>query len=199
MRSHAIYLGAHFLGGVVVPAGYWKGEETVPSPSEIRALMQASGAADIPSTLGPVMAQQIIATLRQSNPSMPLRVQVVVTEVTAKFLRQRAEEDHLVDRLVPIYSKYLTKDDVRQMTEFYLSPVGRKLVRLSPQITSESAAIGRTWATSIPPGLQTELTKKLQQENLINKIPRERIRGLLRKQILRLPYDAAIESTCEIL
>ena len=151
---------------------YWplitSGEEAVPTPAEIRVLLQVSGSANIPNTLGPVLAQQLITSLRQSNPDISRRTQDVVVEVTLAYLRRRAEEDHLIDRLIPIYSKFLTKDDVRELTEFYRSPVGRKLVSLSPQITAESAAIGRTWATSILPGLQAELTKKLQEENLLN-------------------------------
>jgi hypothetical protein len=160
------------LLAVALCAIYWpliaSSQEGVPAPSEIRVLLQVSGSANIPNTLAPVLAQQLIASLRQSDPSISRQAQDVVAEVTLTYLRRRAEEDHLVDRLIPIYSKYLTKDDVRQLTEFYRSPVGKKLVSLSPQITAESAAIGRMWATSVLPGLQAELTKKLQQENLIN-------------------------------
>ncbi|MDP9008237.1 MAG: DUF2059 domain-containing protein [Pseudomonadota bacterium] len=116
----------------------------------------------------PTLAQQIIIALRQADPNISQHVQDIVVEVTLSYLRQRADQDHLVDRLAPIYMKFLTKGDVRQLTEFYQSPVGRKLVSLSPQITFESAAVGREWATSILPGLQTEITNRLQKEKLLN-------------------------------
>lgn len=78
------------------------------------------------------------------------------------YLREHAEQDHVADRLVPIYAQYLTKDDVRRITEFYRSPVGRKLVSVTPEISLESAKVGTQWMESILPGLQSQLLTRLR-------------------------------------
>jgi uncharacterized protein len=46
--------------------------------------------------------------------------------------------DGVVDDIVPVYQKHLTKDDVEAMLAFYSTPTGQKLLREQPQITTES-------------------------------------------------------------
>jgi hypothetical protein len=139
----------------------------MPKPVDIRALLQLNGTGDIGAQVGPVAAQQMIVALRRANPNLPARADAVVKDVVVTYMRQRAEHDRVVDRLIHIYSKYLTKEDVRQLTEFYRSPIGRKLVGAMPAISLESAEVGQRWAESILPGLQTQLLERLRSEKLI--------------------------------
>jgi hypothetical protein len=143
-------------------------EPVSPTSLEVSVLLRAMGSGDVATSFGPTISQQIVASLRQADPNISQHVQDIVVEVTLSYLRRRAEQDHLVDQLVPIYMKYLTKADVQQLTQFYQSPIGKKLVSLNPQITLESAAIGRAWAAFILPGLQAEITGRLEKEKLLN-------------------------------
>jgi hypothetical protein len=139
----------------------------VPSAAEIRLLLQANGTGDVGAQVGPIVAQQILIALRRSNPNLSARADAVVMDVVVTYMRQRAEHDRVVDRLIPIYSKYLTKEDVRELTDFYRSPVGKKLVKVTPTISLESATVGQQWAESILPELQTKLLDRLKSEKLI--------------------------------
>jgi hypothetical protein len=44
----------------------------------------------------------------------------------------------LLDDMIPIYQKHLTKSDVDAMNVFYSSPTGQKLLREMPAMTAES-------------------------------------------------------------
>lgn len=46
--------------------------------------------------------------------------------------------DGVVDDIVPVYQKHLTKPDVEAMLVFYSTPTGQKLLREQPEITTES-------------------------------------------------------------
>jgi hypothetical protein len=142
-------------------------ESAAPTSAEVMALLQASGAADIAAQLGPLAAQQLSLAFHRANPALSLRADAVITDVVVTYMRQMAERDQVVDRLIPIYAKYLTKDDIRQITEFYRSPAGRKLVSVMPAISVESAKVGQEWMESILPGLQAELLRRLKSEKLI--------------------------------
>ena len=142
-------------------------EQTAPTAAEVRELLQANGTGDLGAQVGPVAAQQLSIALHRTNPGLPASADHVVMDVVVSYLRQRAEQDHVAERLIPIYAKYLTKDDVRRLTEFYRSPAGRKLVNVTPAISLESAKVGQEWMESILPGLQTELLNRLKSENLI--------------------------------
>jgi hypothetical protein len=46
--------------------------------------------------------------------------------------------DAIINDLVPVYQKHLTRTDVRAMNVFYSSPTGQKLLREMPAMTEES-------------------------------------------------------------
>jgi len=46
--------------------------------------------------------------------------------------------DGMIDDMVPVYQKHLSKTDVDAMTAFYSSPTGQKLLREMPAMTAES-------------------------------------------------------------
>ena len=50
--------------------------------------------------------------------------------------------DEMVDAIVPIYQKHLTKADLAAITAFYSSPAGEKIINELPAIMSESMQVG---------------------------------------------------------
>jgi hypothetical protein len=48
----------------------------------------------------------------------------------------------MVDAIVPIYQKHLTKADLTAITAFYSSPAGQKILAEMPAIMSESMQAG---------------------------------------------------------
>jgi hypothetical protein len=46
--------------------------------------------------------------------------------------------DEILDSMVPVYQKHLTKGDVDALVTFYSTPTGQKLMKEMPQILSES-------------------------------------------------------------
>ena len=49
--------------------------------------------------------------------------------------------DALLDDMIPVYAKHLTRTDVDAMSTFYSSPTGQKLLREMPEMTSESMQV----------------------------------------------------------
>jgi hypothetical protein len=50
--------------------------------------------------------------------------------------------DEMVDAIVPIYQKHLTKADLAAVTAFYSSPAGQKILKEMPAIMSEAMQAG---------------------------------------------------------
>jgi hypothetical protein len=50
--------------------------------------------------------------------------------------------DEMIDAMIPIYQKHLTKEDLDGILAFYASPVGQKLQREQPAMTQESMQVG---------------------------------------------------------
>lgn len=50
--------------------------------------------------------------------------------------------DELLQAMVPIYRRHLTKSDIEEMIRFYGGPVGQKLLREQPQMMQEGMQAG---------------------------------------------------------
>ena len=65
--------------------------------------------------------------------------------------------DKIVKKLVPVYAKHLTEEDLDGIIEFYESEVGKRLIEKTPYIMTESMEIGAEWGKE----LATEILEEL--------------------------------------
>lgn len=79
-------------------------------------------------------------------------------ELEAEFLNTSLDE--LTEMLEPVYAKYMTLEDLRQVIEFYESPVGKKLALNNPLIMQESMQIGQEWGRKIGEDLQEKMLER---------------------------------------
>ncbi|MDE1921036.1 MAG: DUF2059 domain-containing protein [Candidatus Omnitrophica bacterium] len=56
----------------------------------------------------------------------------------AQKIRDRVKIDEIIDRLVPVYARNFTSDDLKAFIAFYSSPEGRKLIHTIPELMKES-------------------------------------------------------------
>lgn len=68
-------------------------------------------------------------------------------ELEAEF--SKTSIDDLTTMLVPVYAKYLTIEDLKEIIEFYESPVGQKFAEKTPLIMQESMQIGQEWGKKV--------------------------------------------------
>lgn len=69
--------------------------------------------------------------------------------------------DEMIDAMVPIYQKHLTKSDLDAVIAFYSSPAGQKFIKESPAMMSEGMQVGGEIARSRMSDLNTRLQKKI--------------------------------------
>ena len=72
-------------------------------------------------------------------------------------IKRKANLDGLLYECVPVYDKYYTHDDIKQLIKFYESPLGKKLVDTSPLVMNESMAIGQRWGEKLAQVIMAEL------------------------------------------
>lgn len=65
----------------------------------------------------------------------------------------------LYDKMAESLMRFYTHDDIKQMNEFYNSPVGKKIQATTPKMTKEMMEVGQQWAMT---ELQTVLMKYMQ-------------------------------------
>lgn len=73
--------------------------------------------------------------------------------------------DAILDDMVPVYQKHLTKPDVDAMTTFYSSPTGQKLLAEMPEMTSEAMQAAYTRMQKQMDAMMDRIEKMIEQEN----------------------------------
>lgn len=73
---------------------------------------------------------------------------------------QKTSINDLVRMLAPVYVKYLNQEELRELIDFYSSPVGKKIAQSTPLITQESMQIGQEWGKKIGEEFVQKMKKK---------------------------------------
>lgn len=111
------------------------GEEA--SDESIRELMNKTGAGD----LGVQMMGHLLPHLQQMIPDAP-------AEFWDDFM-SKVDPDDLIEKVIPIYKKHFSEEDIKAVIEFYDTPVGKKFIKAQPSIVQESSAVGQEWGREI--------------------------------------------------
>jgi uncharacterized protein len=69
----------------------------------------------------------------------------------------------LINAIIPIYQRHLTKTDIEEMIRFYSSPVGQKLLREQPQIIQESMQAGAAVQQKRMDEMNAKIQERLQE------------------------------------
>jgi len=63
----------------------------------------------------------------------------------------------MIEKVVPVYDKYYTLEDLRAVNAFYSSPAGQKILATLPQVMQESMAVGQAWGQEVAKKAADEL------------------------------------------
>jgi hypothetical protein len=105
-----------------------------PSEQQVRQLMDAIG-------LGKSLSQmntQVATSMKQALPC-----------VSSTFWQGYIDENsskEFIGRLVPVYQKHFTADEVEGMVKFYSSPLGQKVLTEMPLALAEANQAGQQWS-----------------------------------------------------
>src|SRR5262245_45158149 len=135
--------------------------------AQIKELMRATGASKIGVQFAAAISQGLAKSLKSARPDIPERMFGVLQQEMLALFEERIEAPGgLMDRVVPIYEKHFTSDELKQMLAFYRTPVGRKAVETLPAIMSESVQVGQAWGQSLAPEINRRVQEALKREGI---------------------------------
>jgi hypothetical protein len=141
-----------FLGLTLLLPSLAQADITPEKRAEIDKLLRLSGT---DQQMGLVL-DQMVAILQKSHPDAPL-------EFWVKF-RTSANTHELLELIIPVYDKYYSLEDLKQINAFYESPSGQRMVQVSPEVMKESMQIGQQWGSKL--GKQVAEEIKIQTQPL---------------------------------
>src|SRR5712672_4331682 len=108
--------------------------------ARIRELMDVTGAKNMGQQLIEAGMEQFRSSVLDSQPDNPRAKQFVEAFVVG--FQKHFDANSLNERVVPIYDKYLTAEDLQGLLEYYRSPLGQRMLKVLPEVTRESQAAG---------------------------------------------------------
>lgn len=94
----------------------------------------------------PMMISQMMSEVGISEVKEQAQLQQEIIASQLRFTKrfrelypQRVNLEEVVEQIYyPLYSKYFTEDEIRDLLVFYKSPTGKKTIRVMPQLMQES-------------------------------------------------------------
>ena len=101
--------------------------------------------------LGEQVLEQMFLQLKSQLPKVP--------ESFWKEVRSKIDFNEMLEQMVPVHEKYLTREEIKELLKFYESPVGQRLVSVMPRISEETTVAGQKWVL----GVGQMIEKKLEE------------------------------------
>jgi uncharacterized protein len=119
--------------------------------AEIDSLIRVTG---LEQLMGQ-MKDQMLATLK-SNP-----------DVSAAMLKRMSDKlviRDVLEKIIPIYDKYYSIEDLKAINAFYASAAGQRVLKTLPQVMQESVAAGQAWGQKAAREVEAEMTIEAQKK-----------------------------------
>ena len=99
---------------------------------------------------------QLVNAKKQSQQVLDSMIQTMPLDVQATF-KEALNADEMLKLVIPVYERYLTVDDLKNVIVFYRSPAGKKLLEAQPKIMKESMIVMKVY-------VQKKLSERLNLE-----------------------------------
>lgn len=106
----------------------------------IRKLMEITGAQSLGEQMMKAGMDQFRTSVAESQPDNPRAKQFVDAFVVG--FQKHFDPNSLTEKVLPIYDKYLSEQDVKGLLEYYQSPLGQRMLKALPEIARESQETG---------------------------------------------------------
>ena len=125
----------------------------------IRSLLELNGASDLIEDAALKSGGQFTQRIETLMPDKG-RAQKLSTAFVERYKAHFAS-DELTNQLVHLYHKYFTDEEIKQLLQFYGSPVGQKFAAEMPKLTQEAQTAG----LSLNQQAGREAWKDLREQN----------------------------------
>jgi TonB family protein len=129
--------------------------------SEILRLLDVMGAKKAALQFADSMGQNLVPLLAKSLPPGERNDQIAAALI--RKLRAKMDSNEFMERIVPVYARHFSLEEIRKLIEFYETPAGKHFVEALPRVMLEGNAIGEQWAREIMPEVMKQLADEFPE------------------------------------
>jgi uncharacterized protein len=148
-----------------LPARSVTAEDLTPEKqAAIATLLDMTGALAIGKQMSRAIIAESTQALKRKNPSIPQKALDLLEEEVNAVIDE--EMPALKDQFAPLYHKYFTHAEIKDMIQFYSTETGKKTVQVMPVLIQEAMTMGRQWGLSLGPKISQRLRERLKAEGI---------------------------------
>jgi hypothetical protein len=117
--------------------------------AEVLDLLHATGADSLGLQMSSYMAGAMLDQMRKNGVTISDTDAEWIQVALRKFMSR--ELPVLLEKEATIYSRHYSREEIRALSAFYQSPLGRKVAHEMPLVLKEAMAVGQTWAIELEP------------------------------------------------
>ncbi|MDA3921749.1 MAG: DUF2059 domain-containing protein [Salinisphaera sp.] len=131
----------------------------------IRTLVNLTDVSQLQAVFSQQFIDRVANAVSMFGPALNPHTMDVIQQQTRAVVEEHIQDgDALYSVLAPVYEKHFNIIELNQLVNFYQSPLGQKLVRVSPQLLTESLDLGQQWGLSLVPEIMQRVQSQLDQD-----------------------------------
>lgn len=109
------------------------------------------------------MTSGLANVVKQQHPTRAKDIDEVFAKLADKF---RARKDDIVTMVTPLWAEKFSVAELNEISAFFKTPIGQKLVREQPGIMQRSMQLGMAWGQAIGQEVETEARRELKARGI---------------------------------
>jgi len=135
-----------------------------PSDAQLAAardLLDAAGAKSVLNALFASLVPMEVAGIRQKNPHVS--DEAISAFTTAMQDELSANTDQLMNIYAELYAEHFSTEELQQISAFYRSDVGKKVIATMPQLLKELQPLALRWGAELGAHVRERVNAQLQK------------------------------------
>ena len=130
--------------------------EEMPDPADVSKRADIKRLMEITDVrnLGRKIMNRLVLTMRKGRSSVPW------DDFMAEF-----DVNEFIEMIIPIYDKHFTHEEIKQLIAFYESPIGKKMIKVQPQLMMDSMTAGEEWGKKLIKTVKEKLHEEGYEKN----------------------------------
>jgi hypothetical protein len=149
-----------------VPAAWAQGTDDA-FRKDIERLLDITGSSKMGVQMASMASGQILDALAKQSDIPPKAIELAKAVLNEEFGKAFEGPDGLNGQIAGVYAKHFTHDEVRGLLAFYDTPLGRKMISVTPALLQEAGVVGQTWAEKNMPRIGAAVDARLRAEGFI--------------------------------
>lgn len=134
---------------------------------DIERLLDVTGSSKMGVQMATMASGQILDALAKRSDIPPKAVELAKAVLNEEFGKAFEGPDGLNAQIAGVYARHFSHDEVLGLLAFYDTPLGRKMIAVSPALLQEAGAVGQTWAEKNMPRIGAAVDARLRAEGFI--------------------------------